>query len=86
MTFAPCCPRYLLTVLDAGREVLGGEAILQVPQHNDALLIADQDQVVVDGTQLQADYLPRVSSGGGLHSAPHNTVNTTSTLLVLTWC
>lgn len=70
-------PTYVLTVLDAGWEVLGGKAILQVPQDNDALLVANQNQVVVDGTQLQTDYLPRVSFGRGLHTA-QNTVSTTS--------
>jgi len=44
---------YLLAVLYVCREILAGKASMEIPQHDDPLLIANQQPVVVCGTELK---------------------------------
>ena len=59
---------YLLTILYRGREVLAREALVEVPQHDDPFLIADQQLVHVCWTQLKTLDQARVTLRGRLNT------------------
>ena len=58
---------HLLAVLNGGGKVLAGQSLVQVPEDDDPLLVANEELVVVRGTQLQALHYPRVRPGSRLN-------------------